>query len=202
MRNSASCVAPKARSHALSRFSYCSRDQVSDSLSLDSLTVTAASGVRGELPIVWQRASGLGVVWGKQMFTNLGIGARTRQSWSAAQNQLKHLGARLCTAEEKALLRTLPHANPYMRDTHVVEIATACQWLRSVGEMAAAEQLSQHRPPQPGAAGRITSSSDRQMQPTPRAVPSILNPPLPAQMVLSHPVPQLQDDWRVGSRRA
>ena len=165
----------------------------------------AASGARGELPLVWQRASGSGIVWAKQMFISLGIAASTNQSWTAAQNRLKHLGARLCTAEEKQLLRTLPTANPYMRDTHVVDIAVACQWLRSVGEEAAAEQLSRHRQPQPAAERRIVSGADQQVQRAqPLAMPSIpSSPPWPAsQLAVTRPVPQLQDDWRIGSRRA
>lgn len=177
-----------------------------DTHCLGSATVTAASGAECTLSIVWERASGAGMIHAKPMHQGLGVAAGSWPSWPAAQERLKQLGARLCTAPEKRLLLTLPGGAAIRRDVLVVGLDAASQWLRTVGQQAAAEQLSRQQPPleQP-AARRIVSVASHQMQRAqPQAMPSIpSSPPWPAsQLVVAHPVPQLQDDWRVGSRRA
>ncbi len=110
------------------------------------MSVTAASGADVVLFIVWERASGVGLVWGKPMHEDLGVAAASGPAWPTAREQLKRLGARLCTPAEKRLLAR-PGVGATRRDVLMVSISAACQWLRSVGEQTAAEQLSQCQQP-------------------------------------------------------
>jgi len=128
------------------RIVWCSRDAEADSHHLDHVTVTAASGADVVLFIVWERASGVGLVWGKPMHEDLGVAAGSGPAWPTAQEQLKRLGARLCKPAEKRLLAR-PGVGTTRRDVLMVSINAACQWLRSVGEQTAAKQLSQRQQP-------------------------------------------------------
>ena len=167
--------------------------------------MTAASGEECVLSIVWQRAAGVGVVWARPMHQDLGIAAASSgPAWTTAQEQLKRLGARLCTPAERRLLAR-PGVGATKRDVLVVDITAACQWLRSVGEQTAAEQLSQRQQPRPQPAVALNSSSAAEQAgaaPLMRLnMPVIPHAPTTAQPAVTHPVPQLQADWRVASRR-
>ena len=186
-------------------YRFCRARNGADTHYLDRATVTAASGAERTLLIVRQRA-GAGVVWVKPMYQDLGLAARSGSpAWTTAQEQLKRLGARLCTLAEKRLLAR-PGVGPTKRDVLVVDISGACQWLRSVGEQAAARQLEQHQQAQPSQPAAILSSSsaaerDGAASLMPLQMPAIPNPHSTAQPVVGHVVPQLQADWRVASRR-
>ena len=121
---------------------------------LDSVPLTAASGAACTVPIIWKLRSGGGVVWFRALYLSLAI---QHPSYGWARQQLQRRGARHCTAEERQLLLTLPGLQPSARmpTTVVISISAACQWLRSVGERQAADELSQHqRPELPPAAAR------------------------------------------------
>ncbi len=126
---------------------------------LDSVSVTAASGATCAVPIVWELGSGCGVVWFKAMFMGLGIKS---PSFVPARSQIRQRGGRLSTAVERQLLHTVPDpditANARsFRNTTVVSIDAACQWLRDVDQEEAADQLCQHQQPVPAAASSPTN---------------------------------------------
>ena len=109
--------------------------------------LTAASGAACAVPIVWKLGSGSGVVWFQAMYLALGI---EHPSYGWAREQIRKRDTRLCTAAERRLLLTLPGLKPYSWKTAnilVASIDAACQWLRHVGQLEAAEQLSQHQRP-------------------------------------------------------
>ena len=131
---------------------YCIRDGAVGTHVLDTAAVTAVSGAVCAVPIVWRRATGTGAVWAKRMYDGLGIGARSWPLWETALEQLKRLGARLCTGTESRLLRTLPGVSPTMSVTYVMGVHAASRWLVSVGQPEAARQLSERKPPRQAAA--------------------------------------------------
>jgi len=171
----------------------CLRDE-SDNHYLDRVTVTAASGAERVLVIVWERASGVGVVWAKAMHEHLGIAAASGPAWSTTHVQLKRLGARLCTPAEKRLLAQ-SGVGTISRDVRVVNIDAACQWLRSVNEHTAAEQLEQHQQPQPQPAAAHHSSTAPQQAGAASVLqlhmPAIPNAPTTTPIAIPL-VPQLQ----------
>ena len=130
----------------------CLCRRLAEGCQLDSVAVTSACGATCVVPIVWELETGSGVVWFRAMYLSLRI---KRPEYNRARNQLKQGGGRLCNAGERRLLLTVPGSEPstrYMRSPIVVSIDAACQWLREVGEVQAAEQLSQHPQPLPTAA--------------------------------------------------
>jgi len=121
--------------------------RLAEGYQLDSVMVTAASGAACAVPIVWELGSGSGVVWFQAMYLALGI---RHPSYSWAREQIRQRETRLCTAAERRLLLTLPGLKIYSWKTFhilVASIDAACQWLRHVGQLQAAEQLSQHQRP-------------------------------------------------------
>ena len=123
-------------------FAVC-RHGADEGYHLDSVLLAAAPTVC-TVPVIWQRASGSGIVWVKAMYEGLGVRSPTLLE---AQQQLKTLGARLCTVPEKQLLLTLPGVHPSVTDIRVIDVDSASQWLRMVGQPEAASQLSRHRQP-------------------------------------------------------
>ena len=196
---------PFARFPALIIFRVCSRSE-SGTHYLDLARVTAASGADRELYIVWERASGDGLVWAKPMHEALGVsGASSWPAWTTAQEQLKRHGARLCTPAEKRVLAR-PGVGATRRDVLVISISGACQWLRSVSEQTAAGQLERHQQPPPPAtaqnggraAERDGAASLLRLHHMP-AIPNTANTAQP--LVSCHVVPALQADWRIAHRR-
>ncbi len=121
--------------------------RLAEGYQLDSVMVTAASGAACAVPVVWELGSGSGVVWFQAMYLALGI---KHPSYGWAREQVRQCGARRCTAAERRLLLTLPGLKTYIWKTPttiVASIDAACEWLRHVGQLQAAEKLSQHRQP-------------------------------------------------------
>ncbi len=131
---------------------------------LDSVSVTAASGATCAVPVVWELGSGHGVVWFKAMFMGLGIRS---PSFVTARSQIRQRGGRLSTAAERQLLHTVPGPNTSanarsIRNTTVVSIDAACEWLRDVDQEEAADQLCQH--PQPVRAAASSPSNQQTLR--------------------------------------
>ena len=116
--------------------------------------MTAATGAACAVPIIWETGSGFPMVWFRGLYLSLGFGERSRPSYSSAYRKLRQGSSRMCNAAEKQLLLTLPGVSPCLPDTLVVSIKAACQWLRRIGQLRAAEQLCQHQQPVAAAARR------------------------------------------------
>ncbi len=121
------------------------RDRVLRGFHLGSAVLTSARSPACELPVLWRQGSSPRVVWARRLF--MGLGASSGLDWTTAAGQLRQLGARQCTAEERRLLLSLPPVPRGHVDTRVITIDAACQWLRSIGQPEAATQLSQHQLP-------------------------------------------------------
>ena len=117
---------------------------------VDRVALTRAAGTTCTVPVISDLETGAGVVWVIALYRGLGCG-RPGLTKRNVHEQFKRLGARLCTAAEKRLLITLPGVSSSLRDTMVVSVPSACQWLLHVGQPVAAEQLSRYKQPLPAA---------------------------------------------------